>query len=334
MKRNRLMRIALLALLLLALACGTATAKVVSAGKDFYYLDQANVLSEALEGEIFFSNQLLDRACGAQVVVVTVETTGSASIDDYAVELFNRWGIGDSKRDNGFLLLLAIKDEDYYAIPGAGLQGKLSAGTLKQLYEQYLEDDFAAGNYESGARRFFEAVFDRVAGAYSANVTVQQGIAAYERYIAEHSAAGGFGGAGTGHGASRGPGLLRILMILLAIYMVIRLLRRRRPQAATFAPSGYNIRPKRRGGLLKLFLLSRLFRRRPTQNTGSIWQHAHTFRPSGSSQSGGLFSGGSSHSGFGGFSRPSGGARRASGFGGAKGGGGRTKGGGAGRGRH
>ena len=65
--------------LLLALACAPALA-VVSPSEQFYVLDQADVLSEALEGEIFFSNPLLEEACGAQLVVVTVKTTGSEAI--------------------------------------------------------------------------------------------------------------------------------------------------------------------------------------------------------------------------------------------------------------
>ena len=65
MKSNKALRVAFLALVLLALLCAPALAKVVSPGADFYYLDKANVLSEAMEGEIFFSNKLLYDACGA-----------------------------------------------------------------------------------------------------------------------------------------------------------------------------------------------------------------------------------------------------------------------------
>ena len=115
MRKNRLIRVCALALVLLAFMAVPALAKVVSPGPDFYYLDNANVLSEALEGEIFFANKLLYDACGAQIVVVTVDSTGRDAIDDYAYELFNSWGIGDAAKDNGFLLLLAIEDDDYYA---------------------------------------------------------------------------------------------------------------------------------------------------------------------------------------------------------------------------
>ena len=330
MKRIRLARSGLLTILLLALLSASALAKVVSAGKDFYYLDDANVLSEALEGEIFFSNKLLDSACGAQVVVVTLDTTGNEPIGDYAYELFNRWGIGDSGRNNGFLLLLAIQDEDYYALCGTGLQNSFTAGALKSYYDQYLENDFAAGNYESGVKRFFEAVFERVAGTYNANVTVQQGIEAYERYIAASgSTSAGFGGHSNAQNGG-GSQMLKYVAIVLVVLFLWRLLRRRRVR-----PS-YSVKPRRSNGLLKLFLISRLFRR-PRPSSGNLWQHAHTYRPGGflgRSGGSGLFSGGSRRSSGGGFSGTHTGSGRSSGFGGARGGGGRTSGGGAGRGRH
>ena len=185
-----------MALVLLALMAVPALAKVVSPGPDFYYLDNANVLSEALEGEIFFSNKLLYDACGSQIVVVTLDSTGREAIDDYAYDLYNDWGIGDASKNNGFLLVLAIGDDDYYALPGYGLDSRFSAGTIKDYYDKYLESDFAAKNYEAGVRKFFEAVFERIADAYNANVAVADGIAEYKAYIAQSDAAEGFGGYG------------------------------------------------------------------------------------------------------------------------------------------
>ena len=145
MSISKALRAALCLALLTALLCAPALAKVVSPGADFYYLDEPDVISEDLEGEIYFSNQLLYKQCGAQIVVAAVETTGSESIDDYAYDLFNKWGIGDPQKQNGLLILLAIDDDDYSVEPGTGLQSKLSAGAIKSYHDEYLEPDFAKG---------------------------------------------------------------------------------------------------------------------------------------------------------------------------------------------
>jgi len=336
MKKNRLIRVCAMALVLLALMAVPALAKVVSPGPDFYYLDNANVLPEALEGEIFFANKLLYDACGAQIVVVTVNSTGRDAIDDYAYELFNSWGIGDAAKDNGFLLLLAIDDDDYYARTGSGLDRRFSASTIKEYYDEYLERDFAAKRYEEGVRKFYEAVFERVATTYSADVTIAQGIAAYNDYIAKSEADSGFGGySGTRRKSAvngdyrayqedddSGIGFGVVLAVILLIVLVILVSKGRRARRRVAImppppppPMGIGYRPTR-----------------------TVWHTGPTIRtapPRSRPSGGGFFGGGGSSFGGGGASRSSGfGGGRSSGFGGGSGGGGRSSGGGAGRGRH
>ena len=132
------------------------------------------ILSEELKGEIYFSNRRLFDDCGAQIVVVVLRTTGATNIEDYSIRLFNRWGIGDREKNNGFLLLLAIEDEDYYAIPGSGLKGVISLEEISAMLFNNLESDFAAGRYDSGVKRMFEAIFQRIASIYGSDATVQE----------------------------------------------------------------------------------------------------------------------------------------------------------------
>ena len=341
MSINKLLRVGVLALVLILLLCAPAMAKVVSPGPDFYYLDNANVLSDELKGEIFFSNKLLYDACGAQIVVVTVDSTGRDAIDDYAYELFNSWGIGDAAKNNGFLLLLAINDDDYYARTGSGLDWRFSASTIKEYYDDYLEQDFAAKRYEEGVRKFFEAVFERIAVTYNADVTAADGVAAYRQYVAKNSADDGFGGySGTRRKSAindgyrdyhedddSGIGFGFVVAIILVIVLIVLISRGRRARRRVRVvppppppPVGFGYGPTRT-----------VWHTGPTIRTGPS-------RPR-STSGGGFFGGGgssfgSSRSSSGGGFRSSSSSSRSSGFGGSSGGGGRSSGGGAGRGRH
>ena len=67
---------ALVLIVLLTLSCAQAAMRVVSPDADAYYLDTANVLSDATEGEIYFLNKRLEDACGGQIAVVAL-TLGS-----------------------------------------------------------------------------------------------------------------------------------------------------------------------------------------------------------------------------------------------------------------
>ena len=143
---------------------------IPSPNDDFYVLDQANVLSSETEWRIVYNNDLLYDACGAQIVFVTVDDTDGKAIDDYAYDLFNRWGIGSSSKDNGFLVLMAIDDDNYYALPGSGLEKKLSSGEIKLMLDDYLEPDFAVRDYDAGARALFDALYERISDEYSAGL--------------------------------------------------------------------------------------------------------------------------------------------------------------------
>ena len=370
MKFNRMI-CACLAALLLMLAASPAMAKVVSPGDEFYYLDAANVLTEATEGEIFFSNELLNEACGAQIAVVTLDSTGSVAIDDYAYELINDWGIGDKSRNNGFLLLLAIEDDDYYAVCGAGILPKLTSGTLKRYFDDYLEADFAAKRYDAGVKKFFEAIFAYIAEIYNADVTTAQGIAAYNAWIAEAEAepltGSGSGGSATDSYARDDDGgmLGMILLFLIVLFVIILIARNSRRR--TYTTGGVHIFPIFFGGSRRAAppppprgpfgsgpqagrggqrgnvggwtsgpsggLFGGSGASRPSSGSGLFGGSSRSSGTSRPSSGSGLFGGSSRSSGslFGGFGRSSGGR---SSFGSARGGGGGSRGGGAGRGRH
>lgn len=87
--------------------------------------------------------------------MATVDFTDGEDIADYAYDLFNKWGIGDKKANNGLLILLSIGAEDYYAEPGAGLTDVFTGGVLDAMLYDYLEDDFAAKDYDSGVKKVY-----------------------------------------------------------------------------------------------------------------------------------------------------------------------------------
>ena len=49
----------------------------------------------------------------AEVAVVTLDTLEGMSIDDAAYKLFNKFGVGKAKENNGVLLLISNKDGQF-----------------------------------------------------------------------------------------------------------------------------------------------------------------------------------------------------------------------------
>ena len=161
------------ALCLVFALAGAARADVVKPNDDFYYYDDAGVMTDATRAMIYYNNVELQKACGAQIVVAAVKTLDGLTREDYAYRLINEWGVGDKTENNGAVLLLAIDEDDYCLTTGTGLERHLDAGTVKTILDEYLEPDFASKNYDDGVRKTFEAIFTRVNSAYRAGVTFQ-----------------------------------------------------------------------------------------------------------------------------------------------------------------
>ena len=164
---------ALLALLFM-LAVPAAALTVPEPSELFYVADYAQVLENDTIDYIVEQNDLLYDQTGAQIVVLTVDFLDGAEIEDYAYAVFNDWGIGSAEKNNGVLLLLAIGEENYWAVQGKDLENSLSSGTLGDILYDYLEEDFAAGDYDAGVRKTFDALYsslERIYGTVSNNTT-------------------------------------------------------------------------------------------------------------------------------------------------------------------
>lgn len=158
---------ALILILCLVLSCPVYGAvKVPQPSELFYVADYADVLSTETVDYIIAQNDALYSLTGAQVVVATVDFLDGAEIEDYAYTMFNEWGIGSKEKNNGVLLLLVIGEENYWAVQGKGLEDSLSSGVLGDLLYDYLEEDFAKGDYDAGVRKTFAALMDQMGKIY------------------------------------------------------------------------------------------------------------------------------------------------------------------------
>jgi len=132
----------------------------------FYVADYAGVLEQDTIDHIVSMNDALYAKTGAQVVIATVDFIDGADIEDYAYEMANKWGIGSAEKNNGVLLLLVIGEENYWAVQGKGLESSLPSSTLGNILYDYLEDDFAAGDYDAGVRKVFDAIYAKLESIY------------------------------------------------------------------------------------------------------------------------------------------------------------------------
>ncbi len=160
-KKNVAVHLVCLLLILCALAgCGGGGEfHLPERPENGYVLDVAGVLDSGTVERILKENETLRAATGASITLVTVDVLGGKEVDQYANRLYEAWGVGDTEKKNGLLILLAVEDQSYWLIQGAGLRDDLTDDALRDYAWNYLERDFSEGNYDAGARKLCDALF-------------------------------------------------------------------------------------------------------------------------------------------------------------------------------
>lgn len=144
----------------------------------FYANDFADVLSDGDKEEILKLGAALDTATakalgtekGAQVVAVTVASTGGEEIADYALALGRQWGVGSKENNNGVVILLATEDREVYVAVGYGLEGALPDSKTGRLIDDYAIDYFSENEFSAGTLNLYRAIVREVYGEYELEI--------------------------------------------------------------------------------------------------------------------------------------------------------------------
>ena len=83
-------------------------------------VDQADLLRPEQEVDLSSKSQALEAQTGRQFVVATVKSLEGYPIEDYAYRLGRAWKIGDEKRDDGVILLVAPNEKKVWIATGYG----------------------------------------------------------------------------------------------------------------------------------------------------------------------------------------------------------------------
>ena len=73
----------------------------------------------------------------AQVAVLTIETIGERTIEEFANEAFRQFGIGSEKEDNGVLLVIAMNERKIRIEVGYGLECRIPDGKAGRILDEY-----------------------------------------------------------------------------------------------------------------------------------------------------------------------------------------------------
>lgn len=112
--------------------------------------DFANVIPPATEKQIAAVCEEVQQKTGAQIAVVTIETTNGEDYNEYANKLFEAWKIGERGKDNGVLLLQVVKDRTFRIEVGYGLEPIIPDGLAGEIRDRYVFPYFRQNKYGQG----------------------------------------------------------------------------------------------------------------------------------------------------------------------------------------
>ena len=123
-------KVALTTLLVLSLAFALRAEPVSQLKATDYVNDFAHVLDQNTIAQLDNICQQIDQRAQAQIAVVSIKSLDGSDIVGYAVDLYQKWGIGTKGKDRGVLILLAVQDRRYWITVGYGLEPILPDGKV------------------------------------------------------------------------------------------------------------------------------------------------------------------------------------------------------------
>jgi uncharacterized protein len=120
--------------------------------------DFAGVISPEYKEKISSLIRDAEEKTGAEIFVAAVNSIAPYDEKAYARLLFDNWKPGKKGKDNGVLVLLAVKERRWRIETGYGLEGRLPDGLCGEIGRNFMVPYFKKGQYDDGLYYGVEAV--------------------------------------------------------------------------------------------------------------------------------------------------------------------------------
>jgi uncharacterized protein len=156
------LKLKLFLLFFLAIALTGISVKATNAASDLsfprysgYVNDFENILNNDAELEATIST--FEKESSIEVAIVTVSDFQGTTIEDYAVKLFSKWGIGKKDSDNGLLIIVSKNSRQSRFEVGYGLEGTLPDALTGRIQDHYMIPYFQKDDYSEGVKQGLDA---------------------------------------------------------------------------------------------------------------------------------------------------------------------------------
>jgi len=127
-------------------------------------VDQADVMNAQSRSAVEAKLKDLEDKSGIQLVVATVRSLQGGDIETYANQLFRFWKLGEAKKNNGVLLLVAPSEHKVRIEVGYGLEGTLTDALSSVIIQSAIIPRFKANDFSGGIERGVDGIISVLSG--------------------------------------------------------------------------------------------------------------------------------------------------------------------------
>jgi uncharacterized protein len=131
-----------------------------------HVIDQTGTLSaeqlQALDAKL----RLFDDSSSTQIMVLVIGTLNGYPPSDYAIKVAQENKVGQSKKNNGALILLAMNDHKGFIATGYGLEPTLTDAATSMIYREILVPALKKGDLYGGLDQATTAIIQVVGGEF------------------------------------------------------------------------------------------------------------------------------------------------------------------------
>lgn len=152
-------------------------------------MDEVGILSSSAKAQIQDRLFQIRENNGPQIQVYVTKSLEGEAIEQVAIQIFDKWKLGDAKKDNGILFLIAPNEKKMRLEIGQGLEGDIPDVIAKRIISDVVSPFFKRGEFDFGVAQGVAAL-----GQYI-NATPEQK-AEVQSNTADENSGQGFGGKG------------------------------------------------------------------------------------------------------------------------------------------
>jgi len=127
-------------------------------------VDNADILSPDARARVTGVLIAHEQATSNQIVVLTVPSIQPETIEQYAVDVFKTWKLGQRGRNNGVLVVVVPQDRRMRIEVGYGLEPILPDATAGAIIRDVMTPAFKRGDYDAGVENGVAAIVARLEG--------------------------------------------------------------------------------------------------------------------------------------------------------------------------